>query len=578
MQDGPLGVAVADLGRMPDDPSARLLYLDADLADRDGLRRALGLPPGPHADADLILRAYARWGEGCADRLCGAFAFLLWDGARRVCFGARDPVGIAPLRYAALPGRLAVGGDVRRLLEVDGVGDALDADVFVATLLTPRFNGEPHGRTCLRDVRALPPGHTLRFDAEGVRTARYWHPEDVPSVRFSSMDAYVEAFRALLDEVVAEYVPPEEPLGVHVTGGLDSSLCVALASRLRKEWGAPPPVGFSWLTPPGDPPSDEHERTALVAAEAGMPLVHAPMTVANTVAFLRRDATRDPYASTLLHEHVVQQAASDRGVRVILSGWGGDEAVTFSGRMTAEHHLARRGRWTPVWRSAPGRGRAGWKLLLASLAPRRSRARPIEAIRRDALRGAYETYVDLDRLRQARLPALVPEDGRSPAAFMCSLLTDGHLAFRTVAWAVSGAALGLRYRYPLLDRRLLDFVFGLPPEVFLPYEGERRWLMRRALAGRVSERIRRHTSKKEPARLEPTEAVLCEALSRLGDELRVGSHSPAHFSWFDANRVEAALTPGALAERRRYARLAHAVVHLGLDAVPVGAFRQGGLP
>lgn len=556
---GSLGLAVVDPDRLGD--GLRLLFLDSDLMDRVGLRRALDLPSGAYTDAALILRAYDRWGMACADRLCGAFAFVLWDGNQRAVLGARDPVGIAPFAYAVLGHRLIVSGDPRRLLEVEGVSDALDEDVLAATLLSVDFNGVMLGRTCLRDVRTLPPGHTLRFQDGAVRTDRYWHPAAVPAVRFSSPDGYVEAFRDRLEQVVTEYATADEPLGVHVTGGIDSAACVAVASRVSKARGEAPPVGFSWLAP--TPGADEWERTEITAQYAGIPLVPVPLTVEGALAVLGRDATRDPYTSTLLHEAEVQKAAAAQGIRVMLSGWGGDEATTFGGRGTAERYLARRGQWLQLYRSARARGRSGRRAITNPLFhPKSLKNRRLETLRRTTLRGERTCYVDPGRLRAATLPVVAPLDDSGPIQYMESLLLNGHLAERAVAWAISGAEHGLRYRYPLLDRRLLAFPLGMPAALFLPQDGEHRWLMRRALRGWIPERVRVEMSKQEVARYEATNTVLEQALGRMGEMLRERPMLSGRMNWFDRARLMGALAPDGLAEHRQLSRLVHALVYL----------------
>ena len=232
--------------------------------------------------------------------------------------------------------------------------------------------------------------------------------------------------------------------------------------------------------------------------------------------------------------------------------------------MTAERFLVRRGRWAEVYRTASGRGRNGWRLLAAAVLGRgQLKERRVAALRRAALAGRYETYVDPGRLRVASVLERPPPPYADPRAFMADKLEAGHLAERTAAWAVAGAAHGIRYRYPLLDRRLLAFVLGLPPEVFLPRDGTRRWLARTALRGRVPDAVRRHASKREPARLDAAHGTLRAALERAGAALRTRTSPPPRADWFDYDGLLGALAPERLVEREQFSKLVHALVHLG---------------
>src|SRR5690606_2029279 len=154
------------------------------------------------------------------------------------------------------------------------------------------------------------------------------------------------------------------------------------------------------------------------AAGLGLALHYTPVTAAGVVAFYRRDATRDPYTSTLLHEQEVQQAAAALGVDVILSGWGGDEAATFSGRGAVEPYLLRTGRWRPLLRAGRAAGRSpGRTLLHAALRRPRPDTSP-QHQRRAVLRGASRSYVHPDLVRDARLPPPDPAPQADPYAYI----------------------------------------------------------------------------------------------------------------------------------------------------------------
>ena len=209
------------------------LAVDARFDDRDTLCDALGVPPPERAaarDGDLLLRAYARWGRDCPHHLLGDYAFAVWDARRRVLFCARDHIGVRPFYYAVTPGGFLFASAVEAVLAAPGVSDALDETV-VATFLT-----DPHTfsrtRTFFEAVRKLPPGHTLTVAGGDVRTEQYWRPEDVPRARPAADDATAEAFLDLYARAVRDRLRgAADPVGTHLSGGLDSSSVAVLATR-----------------------------------------------------------------------------------------------------------------------------------------------------------------------------------------------------------------------------------------------------------------------------------------------------------------------------------------------------------
>ena len=255
------------------------------------------------------------------------------------------------------------------------VSDALDK-ATVATFLT-RISPTTPTRTFFQAVRKLLPGHALSVDcgARGeVRLQRYWHPEQAPRARPASDDAYAEEFLDLYAHAVsARLRGATDPVGVHLSGGLDSSSIAVLAARALRRQGRPSPLAFSWLPTRGAAhPSPTHaSEYALIDAvceRERMSGCHRSLGVDDMVAVLARDGT---YPDVHLHpnEEVIQRSAAERDVRVLLSGWGGDEGISFNGRGYGAHLLLS-GRWRTL--AAAGRARGqnpvkSWAHVVLSL-------------------------------------------------------------------------------------------------------------------------------------------------------------------------------------------------------------------
>lgn len=567
---GPAAAADVRLGDWRGVAGVHVLYADLDLADRARLGRALGLP-ATEPDAALLLAALRQWGTDAPAHLGGAFAFAAWLGARQAVVAARDPAGVCPLVYADRGDRLVVGGDIRAVLAA-GVPDALDEDVMAAVLLTNQFRPSSVGRTCLRAVDLLPGGHRLTVGERGTQVSSFWRIEDAPRLGLRGVGEIGEALAAVLREVTAEAVADVDPgaAGVHLSAGLDSGTVAAFTAGALAEAGRPAPAAFSWQPAPGADASPEHARIAAVAERWGLDVTWCPTSEADFAAGLALDATRDPHVMWA-PEAPVRREARRQGVRLVLSGWGGDEGASFSGRGTVPGALLRRGQWRAV---AAMVAQAPIRALRRLRAQRSTRARlglalTLDDLRDAALRGEHPTFARPDLLRRAALPEAEPMP-TDPHALLGWLMRRGHLGDRTGAWALAGLPFSVRYRYPLLDRRVLDVVGGLPAEAWLTRDGLRRWPLRAAGAGLVPDAVRLHPSKAEPrwiASVQPQRAEAIAALvPRLVPEV-VGDRA----EWVDLDALRAALADWLTAPGPTEPRGFHALTYLPLDAAPTSA-------
>ena len=424
---------------------------------------------------------------------------------------------------------------VEGVLTAPGVSDALD-EATVAQYLTG-LSLLSTTRTFFESVRKLPPGHTLTVGGDTlrqgsvssrlpVRLERYWRPEAVPRAQPASDDEYAEEFLALYERAVQDRLHGADPVGVHLSGGLDSSSIAVLAARELRRQGRPAPLAFSWLpalgvAAPAPTYAEEYARIDAVCAQAGLQVFHRALSPADFAAVLRRDGA---YPGLHVHpnEEVVQRSAEERGVRVLLSGWGGDEGASFNGRGHLERLLLS-GRWGKLVAECRAGG-AGSRHVLGCV-----------------LNLAFPgLMLDLRRLRRARSGMLAPAfRRRTPRPepvprhldvrrSQVRLLQFPHLSVRIEGWAASGARRGIEYRYPLLDRRILEFALGLPPAQFRRGRWS-RWLMRHALRTVLPPEVCWHASKEDPARFEAMRAAFFGAVPAIREELAAAAPSWAGY-------------------------------------------------
>ena len=521
------------------------LAADARLDDRDALCDALGVAAterGTLADAELILRAWLRWGEDCPRHLLGDYAFALWDVRRRTLFCARDHIGARPFYYA-LPGEgIVFASAVEAVLAAPGVSQALDEGVVASHLARGPIDDS---RTFFAAVRKLPPGHALcaEWTPQGsrrTRIARYWRPEQTPLAVPASDDAYAEQLRHLYAQAVRDRLRGCEAgtVGAHLSGGLDSSSIAVYAARELRRQGQPPPLAFDWLPALEDaPPKPEHAReyalVDAVCAQEGLQVVHGALSAADVVDVLRRDGAL-PGVHIHVNEEIVQRHAAARGVRVLLSGWGGDECVSSNG-LGHWQHLLLSGRWRQLAAECRDQEDAAVRFLARIALPLVHPRLLVTLMRlRDGLPVRRRWLIDPAFARRAKLPAASAWRAIGVRRTALGLLEAGHLVDRIEGWAASGARRGIEYRYPLLDRRLLEFALGLPPEQFRRGRWG-RWLFRHAHTRMLPAEVCWNRIKSDPARSEPLRDAIGEALPAIRQ--RLAAHPPTRASYVDMRRL-----------------------------------------
>ncbi len=275
-------------------------------------------------DSEVILKAWHAWGTDCCARLHGMFAFAVWDANQQVLFLARDRFGIKPLYWSEQGGTLRFASSTQALLAGGGVDTAIDP-VALHHLFTLHAV-VPAPRTILRGVRKLVPGHWLRFDARGGRTeGAYWRLDATRPAEPRSEADWLEAIHvALRHAVKIRSEVADVPVGVLLSGGLDSSLLVALLAEAGVSDLRTFSVGFE------DTPEEagsEFQYSDLVVERYGTR--HHRFLVPNAQVLPRLpeaiDAMTEPmFGQDAVAFYLLAEAVS-REVKVVQSGQGADE-------------------------------------------------------------------------------------------------------------------------------------------------------------------------------------------------------------------------------------------------------------
>jgi asparagine synthase (glutamine-hydrolysing) len=283
-------------------------------------------------DTPVLPHLYQESGPRFVERLHGMFALALWDAGRERLVLARDRLGKKPLLWTRLPdGTFAFASEMKALLRLPGVSREPDLEAIDAYLALQYVPGE---RTALRGIRRLLPGHVLVVDGDGERVERYWQPE--PAEPSADEDEWLERVRSTVGDAVRKRLVADVPLGALLSGGIDSSIVVALMAQ-----ASPEPVR-TFTVGVADSRYDERRYARSVAERYGT--VHVELEVEEDIAetLPRLAASYDePLGDEAAFPMFLISEQARTHVTVALAGDGGDEAFGGYERYAA-YGLARR--------------------------------------------------------------------------------------------------------------------------------------------------------------------------------------------------------------------------------------------
>lgn len=491
---GDQGTLAADAAAYRCPKSGRLIAVWARLDNREELGRALEIPPpllAETGDPRLILAAYERWGAECPERLHGDFAFAVVDPTEQRLFAARDPLGCRPLYYQRSGGDLALSTSPSLFHRLES-RLAPDEGWMARYLLSISTHREA---TPWNSVRKLPPGHLLTADRRGLQVRRYHTFREPAEGSPRDSGEWLEAYRERLETAVTDRLRGSAPVGCESSGGIDSSALLGLAARRLagsgRELHAFGSVGDQWEPRYILETSLHHGLVYnhLVTEPAGE---RWEKTLGESLRLLgqpveNENATwADPF----------YRLAQRLGVRVLLSGFGGDQVVTSPAR-ELPLELLDGGRPMELMRQLGGGPRRLPRFVLWLLRHRLSGGGNPSAPGFREQQAAFwphlplrEGAIERHALHDAFLsPADLFPDVRTVNGVALALLEAAPLVTRLEQSALLAAAHGVEYGWPLLDRRLIEQWLATPA-------GEKwrggcdRCLHRRALEGVVPDEVR----------------------------------------------------------------------------------------
>jgi asparagine synthase (glutamine-hydrolysing) len=448
-----------------------------------------------YADGDLILAAYEKWGDRCAELLLGDFAFAIWDGRRRRLVCSRDHMGLCPLFYYADARRFIFASEPKAIVALPTVAQQVNRDKL-ATLTFPAARSYFWDQSWFDGVFVLPAATTLTLDQSGIRKHKYWEPQTPNILPHRSEPEILESFHDLMFEVVTARLRGNGPVAALLSGGLDSSAIVGVAARVLeasnqelhalaavapnapeprltderyfidqfRDW---PNIRIKYVTAPGRGPFDDLENLVWNS--------DAP------------NITSRHYLYSAFAE-----SSQEFGARTILDGSGGELGPTFHGEgyyaelllglrwptLIREMHLRKKVSGDQLWRIF--RSEVTYPLLPTTLLDR-LRPRPREDL-------DFERQQPLQlRFAETQLGHILPQvkvSSRSAVRVLPNHVRVQRQRLCTVQQkSLSPGFVGqsqVDLRYPFMDKRLLEFCLAVPGSLKVR-NGYKRYLIRAGL-------------------------------------------------------------------------------------------------
>ena len=471
--------------------------------------------PRGAADAELILRAYQVWEEKCVEHLLGDFVFAIWDGPKRRLFCARDHFGVKPFYYAHIGSCLIFSNTLDCIRQHPSVSKRLN-DLAIADFLLFECIQDPRA-TAFSDIARLEPAHTLRAKDGQISLQRYWTlPVSAPFQSKRPMEC-VERFRELFDTAVADRVR-NRPVGVMMSGGLDSSTVAASACRVFSRAGLPSRLRAYTQVYDSLIPYGERKYAGLVADALKIPIEYQVADGYKLFegADLPENIGPEPTQLEWIAPQMDHLRVQSRQDRVLLSGLGADPVLSCQltvyfrqllkqgqiGRALGEafRFLSAENRWSRLYL------RTRWRLLFGTY----TKAAQYPDWLNPELEGRYQLRQRFEELKYK----VATGEGVRPVAY--GSMTSGFWPdiFSSVDAGVTHCAVEIYH--PFFDVRLVNFLLSLPA---LPWCSDKE-LLREAGRGVLPDAVR--LRRKTPMHADPVLGLLRQPGSEWIDRFEAG--------------------------------------------------------
>jgi len=470
-------VDLSDAGLQPmRGPDGSWISFNGEIYNYQALRsdlEGLGYCFQTGTDTEVMLAAYAQWGDRCVERFNGMWAFLLYDPERHLLLASRDRLGVKPLYYARTPFGVAFASEVAPLLRCPSVGRTIVPERLASYLVERRIDDSD--ATIYRDIQELPGGHQLALDTRtgAIRVEPFWSLPSEPDLELTD-DRALDQFSELIEDAVRLRLHADVPVAITLSGGVDSSVLTVAASRLAAGQVRTFTSCFA-----GGGRIDESPYATQVASLCGAAATYVkPATdhvVEDEPVLTAHQAL--PYASLSLYVHwAILGCIRRQGVPVVISGQGGDENFLGYERFYT----------TAMLGALPNVMAAADTIWKGSRVARLSLPRMVAGMGYAALPGAAR-LLRRRRLQRVLRPEWLVAPGRAVRSVVRDRRGQQRIELRSLSLPSllryddrNAGAHGMETRLPFLDYRVVEFAYRLPMRHKIR-SGWTKYLLRRYL-------------------------------------------------------------------------------------------------
>lgn len=448
---------------------------------------------------EAFAKAYLKWGLSCANYINGDFAVVVIDTKKKEAHLFKDHIGTRPLTYFFQENQLLFASHEFGLVQSKLVKTSLSEEKFIIDFFQNKRN---YSQTVFENLFKVKPGYSISFKTSQKQERQYWKPEQIKKNKTLSFDEAVVQLRQLLINATLERMESGKT-GVHVSGGLDSTGVASILADYTTDKSQL--IGYSWS------PEELEEKFEGIDERVFIEAFSNEKKVA--IKYLKleeNEFSKDaiiPEFEKMHIEHPTMKIAGKDGVKTLFSGWGGDEFVSLSTRGTY-NHLFFSLKWNTLIRFIIKTG------LKSSIMRFRTDVLPV--LIPFGLLPIYRPK-DWSNLKFLKFKFITKHWKNiffnrtknifgygNRTQFMLNLLHNYHIPDRMDSWAVHAEKYGFEYKYPLLDKEVLEFWFSLPIE-YTYCNMQSRFLYREAMKGILTEEIRVRGDKGESLRIAYTQ-------------------------------------------------------------------------
>ena len=447
---------------------------------------------------EAFAKAYYKWGELCANRINGDFAVAVIDKKKKKTLLFRDHIGARPLVYSQSGGQMVFASHEFGLLESGIITRTFSERKLIDRYF--RFN-KLYAETFFQEIHKVVPGHCVVCTADGLcKSKSFWEPGKIQKDKSLTFDGAVTRLRDLIVSATLNRIEPGKT-GLHVSGGIDSCGIASIVADHTTDKNSL--TGYSWSPETFEDSMVGVNEKEFIEAFREEKKINVKYLNAEKYEFIKNSIL--PEFETMYIERPVMQLAEKDNVVTIFSGWGGDEFVSLGLRGTV-NHLFFNFKWGSLLKYIRVNG------IKATISQFRTDVLPLfiplgllPVYKAGKTDWSLLKLLRFSFIRKHWKQILLYRETNifgygNRTRFALNLLGNYHIPERMDSWSINAEQYGLEYKYPLLDKEVLEFWFSIPVE-YTYKDFQPRLLYREAMKGILTEKIRVRKDKGEALRM-----------------------------------------------------------------------------